>query len=236
MMARRGLLGLIAVGAALLLGSCGYLTAREETIRYKMTVEVETPEGVKSGFAVREVTYYEGAGLDKGGISFRGEAVAIGLPNDKTLFALLSAPDSDIDYGPYIYQRVFDWSPDFGDKGEGDFANPEFSHEIVELYPIAPKSSGLVNTNPLPMLVTFGNISDPKSVEQVEPADLVASFGSGYALKRITIQKVNEPVTVGIDKQLPSYGPNSGFDDWYKNLKYGDPRAVSLSDFRRGIK
>ena len=53
-----------------------------------------------------------------------------------------------------------------------------------------------------PYLVRFRDLADPKSVEEVKPGDLAASFGKGYALKGLTIQMTDAPVTVGIEKRL----------------------------------
>jgi len=48
-----------------------------------------------------------------------------------------------------------------------------------------------------PMLVTFGNLNQPMSVEQVDPANLAATFGPRYTLKSITLEITDEPVTKG---------------------------------------
>src|SRR3546814_9175606 len=55
-MARRAVLGLFASAAALLLCGC----ERTDTLRYRMTVEVETPTGVRSGSSVIETTITKG--------------------------------------------------------------------------------------------------------------------------------------------------------------------------------
>ena len=55
MMGRRGSLMLLSGGLAAMLSGCG-LFGVGSTYRYKMTVEVETPDGLKSGSAVREVS------------------------------------------------------------------------------------------------------------------------------------------------------------------------------------
>ena len=52
------------------------------------------------------------------------------------------------------------------------------------------------------MLVTFGDLSDPTSVAEVDPDDLAATFGEGVRLKRITVQLTDDPVTTGIEKRL----------------------------------
>ena len=53
-----------------------------------------------------------------------------------------------------------------------------------------------------PMLVTFTDIDDPKSVQRVDPANLAASFGPGIRLKRITVEVTDDDVTTGIEKRL----------------------------------
>jgi hypothetical protein len=53
-----------------------------------------------------------------------------------------------------------------------------------------------------PLLVTFTDTNDPKSVQRVDPANLAASFGVGVRLKRIVVEKTDEAVTVGIRERL----------------------------------
>jgi hypothetical protein len=189
MLARRIMLGMVAGSAALLLGGCGQ---SENALRYKMTVEIDTPQGVKSGFAVREMTLNSDNLVGGPTGQVRGEAVVVDLPGGKTLFALMTGGDGDVDYAMQIGGRAQIW----GKSPENPAAGP------VELYPTAPGTTGLANTNPLPMLVTFRDIDDPASVERVEPGALYAKFGPGVKLKRITVATTNEAVTVGIEKRL----------------------------------
>jgi hypothetical protein len=80
----------------------------------------------------------------------------------------------------------------------------------------------------LPLLVRFRDISDPKTVEKVDPANLAASFGAGVKLTRATIETVpsgywpfnlfgigGSPVTRGIEARLPWWKdrPNKSFDE-----------------------
>ena len=55
-MTRRGILGLLVVGAGLLVSGCGLFGAKS-TYRFKMTVEVQTSQGLRTGYAVREISY-----------------------------------------------------------------------------------------------------------------------------------------------------------------------------------
>lgn len=191
MMGRRDVLKRTVMAGALLLSGCG----STETFRYKMTVEVETPEGVKTGFAVRVMRYRNGDGFmfgeGKPQLRLIGEAVAVDVAPGKTLFALLTGQDGYVDYagnGVSTVFRVMD--TDGGPKGG--------PHELWPKVPVIRKPI----TDPLPMLVTFKDNSDPKSVEQVDPADLAANFGPGVMLKRITVEAADEDVTVGITKRL----------------------------------
>jgi hypothetical protein len=66
MMARRGVLGLLAGGAVASLGGCGLFGG--SSYRYKITAEVDTPEGMKTGYAVHETTVHKSS-VDLGDLS-----------------------------------------------------------------------------------------------------------------------------------------------------------------------
>jgi hypothetical protein len=63
----RGLIGAFSGLAVLTLSGCG-LFADKHTYRYRLTVEVDTPQGVRSGSSVIEATAWESSGLGE----FRG--------------------------------------------------------------------------------------------------------------------------------------------------------------------
>ncbi|MCL6284804.1 hypothetical protein M3P21_14805 [Ruegeria sp. 2012CJ41-6] len=73
-----------------------------------------------------------------------------------------------------------------------------------------------------PQMVTFGDIHDPKTVQLVDPHDLAASFGPGYAIRRLTIQVTEEPVTQGRVEAVLSA---SFFRTIAKNMKAALRRA-----------
>jgi hypothetical protein len=220
--------GLLVGGAVMLtLSGCG----ERHNLRYKMTVEVETPQGVKSGFAVREVQSYippniPMLGEDRGGIKLRGEAVVVDIAPGQTLFALLAGGDGDVDYGARIADRSGLWNI--------KSAMPKGAS--ITLWPDAPKTDGLARTNPLPMLVTFKDLRDPTSVKRVDPDDLAASFGTGYRLKSITVQVTDAPVTVGIGERLKSIGmsPDNSLDkDFAPTTNPTLAQQLGYSDFVR---
>jgi hypothetical protein len=79
---------LLLVVAAAGLVAC-WILAPGNSWRYRTTIEVQTPEGVRSGSAVRKITYHRNRGffLAEGSPSWKvnGEAVVIELPNGKSL-------------------------------------------------------------------------------------------------------------------------------------------------------
>lgn len=191
-MTQRTILGLLAGGLAELLGGCG----SRNRLRYRMTIEVEVPGAIESGSAVREVRYKSGSGWfpfgeSRGRTYVKGEAVAVDLPGGRTLFALLSGADGYVDYAGQGISTIFKVM----DRDIGPEGGPH------ELWPSIPSIREPI-TNPLPLLVTFRDITDPTSIERIEPANLAASFGPGYALHRITIQITDNAVTTGIERRL----------------------------------
>ena len=183
-------MGLLAVGTGLLVSGCGLFGA-ESTYRFRMTVEVQTPQGLWTGYAVREISYSKNLIKlpDMAAVvaTQRGEAVVVDLPGGQTLFALLSMN------GYETLQAAF------GDDSPATLDAAKADGRVVDLH---PKPGSIPEQSGYPMLVRFGDVREPKSVELVQPDDLAASFGAGMKLRRITVQMVDEPVTVGIGKRL----------------------------------
>ena len=96
MMARRGVLGMLAGGAVALLGGCNPFGG--SAYRYRLTVEVQTAKGVRTGSGVREVSMTENFVLTahespySGGET--GEAVVVDLPSGPVFLLLCKATHS----------------------------------------------------------------------------------------------------------------------------------------------
>ncbi len=157
--------------------------------RYRMTVEVDTPQGLRSGSSVREISSGLQTVPGRGSMpmtKFKGEAVAIDLPNGRTLFALL---DESINM-----TSIFE--PD-------DRTAELFVANVAKLARRDQRGRTVVlPPDQYPRLVTFGDINDPISVQAVDPANLAASFGAGMRLKRFTVEITDDPVTDGVEKRL----------------------------------
>ncbi len=194
--------------AALLLAGCGEVLAEDKApdYRYRLTVEVDTPKGLRTGSSVIEVEQSLGGAGTAGGLAgkqiyfrTRGEAVAVDLPDGKVLFALLRS-ENDIDWANRVMLLI--------SSGGNNAPFDQAFKRIVKLKgeKVVPRMWRAVGHLPrrsaYPMLVTFGDLSDPTSVALVEPDNLSASFGEGVSLKRITVQLTDDPVTTGIEQRL----------------------------------
>ena len=79
-MTRRDLINALLVSSAFGLGGC--MLRETETIRYRITVEVDTPRGLRTGSSVWQVKALEGLPMSNSGVNYEieGEAVAVDLP------------------------------------------------------------------------------------------------------------------------------------------------------------
>lgn len=163
--------------------------------RYRLTVEVETPQGLRTGSSVIQVASHVSGklALRAGDVTtqVKGEAVAVDLPGGKVLFALLSKPGSAEGANNYAFDALIP-KPWVGWE--------EYVRDVNVL--VGRDGVGVLAPADYPMLVTFADIRDPNSVARVDPTDFAPSFEPGVKLKRITVQMVDEPVTAGIEKRL----------------------------------
>jgi len=181
---------LLCMGA--MLTSCG----RYEEFRYRMTVEVETPQGLRAGSGVIEVKLSDPGwgGMPTEGTSarVRGEAVTVDLPGGRVLFALLRSPFN------YDAAAVYPYDALKPSRYRGEYALVERTKEMKRI-----RGAGVLPEKSYPRLVTFDDLADPASVRLVDSENLAATFGEGVRLRRITVQITHDPVTAGIEQKLP---------------------------------
>jgi len=181
--------------------------------RYRMTVEVQTPNGIKSASGVIEVSMHrtfrplnfgycsDGSLSTSYSTEVHGDAVTVDLGDGKTVFALLRGPDGTgaADYaekswaGPIGYASFCKWS----NKREFVSALKKRS-EAIELSYRQPGGTSVI----YPVFVRFGDPSDPQTVRIVDRNDLGADL-KGYRIVRIMLKMTRDPVTRGIEQRLP---------------------------------
>ena len=225
MMARRGVLEILLAGATFAMTSgCRALNGGTPDFRYRFTVEIDTPEGLKSGSSVIEVSR---PGYDSP--TWRGQAAIIDLASRGKAFALLRANSDEWSDGVNwalntMGKAYFD---SLSDEERAAYFKKSARARDGEMF----SASGQVYTLPrhfmhapdtgfrhklgdtpsaYPMLVFFRDITDPKSVEKIDPDNMGAALGSGVALRRITVQLTDDDVTTGIEKVLPWWSRHRG--------------------------
>lgn len=195
----------VALAFTFLTSGCGLFNSSLPTYRYRLTVNVDTPDGPRSGSGVVEVrTTKQGSwNIDSpGNISTQvfGEAVAVDLPNGKTLFAVQG---SDWDHYLLTAYKAHIGSSRIPFEMRARIKQARRHRGVL----ILPEKGGQnANWVMYPKLVQFGNLSDPASAEWVAHDDLAAAFGPGYALRSVTVEVTSEPITTGIDRRLPWLG------------------------------
>lgn len=179
--------------------------------RYKLTLAVETPEGVKSGHSIVEIVqrtfWYENT-LNT---YATGEALYLHLgPGRRPLIALLTVT-SPSGANRFIYTGSKQLFEAYGEKLEWNGGRNDALARAIEKRGVVR-----IGTESLPDLVTFADVSDPKSVMRVDPDDLTATLGPGVKWKSMTVELVSpgtwplnvlgfsgEPLTTGIEQRLP---------------------------------
>lgn len=198
---------------------------------YRMTVAVNTPEGIVTGSAVRRISFRNERSVlpDQGGTfySIAGEAVVVDLKQRGMLFALMR--NYDVDYAHYV---------------------------ALDSFPLkentAPGTKVTLDLLHYPMFVAFRDSADPRTIEEVletgpetpgkahSPLKIIADhfaeiYGAGVSLKDVTIEVTQDDVTWGIEEKLP----------WLKNVQNyiagkhrisetGLYAELALRDFKRG--
>ncbi|WP_420409685.1 hypothetical protein [Hoeflea sp.] len=191
----------------------------------KTTVTVMTPEGTRSGSAVVRVSWKDSPDIlpDAPHLKYevRGEATVVDLGDGKYLFALIKGAER---------------------RGIAVFGDGR-SYWLEQIKTVAA-SRGETREIPSahrPLLVTFADIDDPASVTRVDPDDLTAHFGPGYALSSITLAIIDEKVTQGrVEAVLgwwEAYENRQLDGDRYTKLSAPNRLANSLNrlDFQSGL-
>ena len=189
--------------------------------RYKMTVTVETPEGIKTGSAVREVDvkllYRFNPGASSQYVVRRsviGEAVVVDLGQRRKLFAIMD-PD-----GAYqVIYKMFPPSIKYSDDIEPVEADCKYYSHLRDAKASLPSA----RIPEFARLVTFTDLNDPMSVTDVDYRDLTKTFGEGVSIKEVTVEMTDEPITWGIEKLLP------WLNDYYNNRLDGNRFGTAMA-------
>lgn len=197
-----GLLGLLA----LLVGGDQIRINRPDH-KYRLTVEVTTPAGIKTGSGILAVVPDRNYNRS-GRTTMRGEAVFVDLGQGKNegknivvLLAHQQGAKLDLDDINYVALRAY------GVARGNRVSFKDMSRQTG----IVPVQGDLI-----PVLVSFGDPKDPNTARRVASDNAEAILGEGYAIRGLSAEVVpngfwpidfggalGEPVTRGIEAKLP---------------------------------
>lgn len=204
-----GLLGLVGV---LYVGD--QIRLNRPAHKYRLSMTVETPDGVKSTSGVFSV--HPDRGSSAGGTTTtKGDALFIDLGGGRNVLALLTHGEhgADVEGVNYLALRAF------------STGGRRVSFSNIGLM----TGDAAVTGDLIPVLVSFANINDPNTARVVRPDDLESTLGNGVRLRGLRVEVVpngwwpvdfggalGEPVTRGIEGKLP----------WWKRQDH--PAAAAL--------
>lgn len=219
--------GLVSLAVFVVLGAAAFGLYRYMWPVYswnqKLTVAVEAGGQAYVSSSITQVTVrYQPQLLPQIGVAtrtIRGEAVALRLPGDRYLFALLSGSDNPASHAQFVAANVFSDLPHDPNAGPKE----SISAALADINEV----SRLLPADLYPMFVTFDELSDPLTVRQIDPHNLEAEFGAGVRLLSVTLANTDEPASDGTIKSiLPWLGdfPEPSLDPT------GDYRDATLAD------
>ena len=207
---RRGLklsgFAILSLLAALVVGD--QIRLHRPDHKFRLALEVETPDGVKSASGVYSVTPNRGYGGsntgETAGPKTKGDALFVDLGGGKNVVALLAVgtEPTDLDATNYIAMRSFNAA---GRKVQ--------FREMKKTTAMSPVPVPAANA---PVLVTFKDVNDPASMRVVTPDNVQELLGPGVQLHGMMVSTVangvwpldfggmlGEPASRGIEQKLP---------------------------------
>jgi hypothetical protein len=193
--------GPLALLAALVIGD--QIRINRPAHKYRLTVEVETPEGRKSASSVLAV-HPDRSYTRRGQTRTLGDAVFIDLGQGRNLVALLAHLDNNklvLDDINYVALRAY---------GAAAGKRVPFSEMSRQTGTVPVKGEVI------PLLISFADPARPDTARLVAPGDAESVLGPGSRIQGISAEVVpngywpldfggalGEPVTRGIEARLP---------------------------------
>ncbi|MEM7778319.1 MAG: hypothetical protein AAF732_22285 [Pseudomonadota bacterium] len=171
------------------------------TWNQKVTISVDTPDGEKRGASVMRVSYdmssdyFNSLAGRSGKFELTGEAAFVEVAPGRYLFVLLKGAKN------WAWVAICDRC-----EATMTVRGPLIQNLKIPIDLLRLRYS-------YPTLVTFDDTNNPMTVREVDPNDLAATFGPGYALRSLTLGITKEPVTAGKVESVLAWllGLNGGY-------------------------
>jgi hypothetical protein len=194
LISRRTVLGVVLLSADL--GACG--EAREYC--YRFVLEVEVDKRTVQGEVVQAYRYRPGtgkAGIDVGEARTIGEAMVLDLPGHGLLVATLAArlvgPPRTVPIGSGLWTAA----QAISEKGVDPSGLVRKDLEVEFFRTLKGRGRVEVAAAELPILITFADPKDSRTVRQLVPLDLAVGIGPGVRFKNAWIEATDRRPTHG---------------------------------------
>ena len=195
------------------------------TYRFRLAIAVDVGDETKTASSVievRTVTRPMSVIFSPINIYVYGDAVFVDLGAKGNVIALLAC------------------GPDGTESCVGTLVPEEFGIAGVKNFPQLEtlRGSRELTGKFMPTLITFADLTDPKSARVVRPDQFEQVFGPDVHFKRMWIEMTTDPVTRGIEKNLPWWGrPGRPALEAYRAWREGKTVGPSVEPevlFKRG--
>jgi hypothetical protein len=174
------------------------------TIRYRLTIVIDTPDGRRTGSAVMELTSHinpEFPGPEAGGFHFmvNGEAVPVLLANGNYVFVVQKWRDHN-DALAMLRASFSDILPPVHQNSYGDERIDAIKRQMREFAGI--RGSRPVPSEYYPIVAFFPDISNPETIVAAD-AGRVEELIADSRLVSMSVEVTQDPVTRKIKRILP---------------------------------
>lgn len=213
---RQGLRGMLAILATIPAAGCNLLRD-SSTLKFRFDLEIDTPTGIKTASSVMQAVMKGGVpiyrAIDPGTYYVRGQAPYAEIAPGRFIFVPLGQPMNTEQMLYVLEDFLMDWT------GPGSKANWRDS------FPAAKRDlpSGEIGVDRLPLMVTFGSVRQPSTVERVRPEQFDTVFEDGVRLRRakVTIVPDRSDLSKGFADRFPQIAAHT---DNFKQVQLGGPR------------
>ena len=176
---------ILIVGSALSFGAYkvyAFFFLPDYAWNQKITLVVDTPDGIKTGSAITRVEWKQNHFFKDGGNWWRkvyGEATYVDLGGGRYLFATIGESSTST-------MAIRTLQPGYPRR----WSFEDFYEEFTSL-----KKPLVIPEDKYPLLVTFGNINEPESVMQITSNTIRDIIGENISIKTIIVEETIESET-----------------------------------------
>jgi hypothetical protein len=200
----------LLVAVALIAAFVWAITGETSRFRYRLTFDVTTPSGPRTGSSVLAVEHTRGRDfwgmMNSEAPTLRGEAVMVDLGGGKMLLGLLQTPTEDLAFMPVAAFHTENRPED------------ERNERFRRLARLTPGATVVLSPILTPQMLVLGDVKNPASAHAVAPDTFETVLGPGYRFDQARIEIVprDTPLNDTIAQRLP----------WWRDP--GRPALVAL--------